>query len=788
MVVLYATFWAARALYQLIGMELAFALMALTTAAGCLLAVRYGSLLIAVLGLVGGFLTPILLSSGQDRPLGLFGYVLLLDTGFILAARKRGWSVVLGLLLLGTLLLEGMWIVTRMGPARTGLGLLIVAVFIGVFVGAATKPPEKQRAIWFTTQAAALLLPFGFALYFASLARLGSQLWPLCLLLGLIAAGAGFVAQRNPGASWLPLSSAVAATTVIAVWLSSASLTATSAWEVSLCALGLAGVYRLFAELERSDQRAASAAAPAIVVELGLFACLIGAAVFAPVARIEAWLLGFVGLSSLLLSHGRLVGRSLLAALAAALLGLGLVAFQRAHSDAAELPDLSAYFAIEVALALALQVLSLSRPRSDWHLAAALFPGVILLGVMWQRVPLSFHSPLQVLGPLLALGALCFFAGTRSKDARWLPPAALVLVIANAAGLADMSLPYREARVALAISAVTMLFSALWPLLVQARLTHPRWALYVSALSGPAWFFSLRSLYTAAFGQDSIGVLPVALGALSLVVLSSASRSSALPSELRRSALVWHAAVALGFASVAIPLQLDKQWITIGWALESAAVLLLFRRLDHAGLKWFGLALALAVSVRLLANPAVLQYEARGGLPFLNWLLYTYWVPALALLAGYFLLSDIELSRARAWEAGLYRKGQALAATGLLVGVIVLVFAWLNLAIVDAFSEGSALVLELPRRPARDLTISLSWVGYAGALLALGMAKASRGLRWLSLGFLILSIGKVFLYDLGQLRDLYRVLSLLGLAVSLLAVSLAYQRFVFRRDPSPGSP
>jgi uncharacterized membrane protein len=122
-----------------------------------------------------------------------------------------------------------------------------------------------------------------------------------------------------------------------------------------------------------------------------------------------------------------------------------------------------------------------------------------------------------------------------------------------------------------------------------------------------------------------------------------------------------------------------------------------------------------------------------------------------------------------------------------LVAVIAIVFAWLNLAIVDAFSEGSRLVLDLERRPARDLTISLSWVGYAGALLAIGMIKQSRGLRWLSLIFLVLSIGKVFLYDLGQLRDLYRVLSLLGLAFSLIGVSLAYQRFVFGQKSSPRS-
>ena len=45
-------------------------------------------------------------------------------------------------------------------------------------------------------------------------------------------------------------------------------------------------------------------------------------------------------------------------------------------------------------------------------------------------------------------------------------------------------------------------------------------------------------------------------------------------------------------------------------------------------------------------------------------------------------------------------------------------------------------------------------------------------------------LGKVFLHDLNALQDLYRVGSLVGLAVSLIFVSLLYQRFVFRVDVS----
>ena len=114
------------------------------------------------------------------------------------------------------------------------------------------------------------------------------------------------------------------------------------------------------------------------------------------------------------------------------------------------------------------------------------------------------------------------------------------------------------------------------------------------------------------------------------------------------------------------------------------------------------------------------------------------------------------------------------------MAAILVVFAWINAAIADGFSTGTHIFMSFERQPARDLTTSIAWGIYAIALLAIGMAGRSRGLRWVSLAFLFLTIGKVFLYDFGQLKDLYLVMSLLGLALSLILVSLAYQRFVFR--------
>jgi uncharacterized membrane protein len=246
--------------------------------------------------------------------------------------------------------------------------------------------------------------------------------------------------------------------------------------------------------------------------------------------------------------------------------------------------------------------------------------------------------------------------------------------------------------------------------------------------------------------------------------------------------------MTLAAASLAIPLQLENEWVTVGWAIEGAALLALWRRLDHAGLKYTAVVhLAVAV-VRLTLNPSVLGYHPRSGVPVLNWLAYTYWLPALALLGAWQLLHDLELPRGRPYEAGLYEgKGYPVLAMTMAASAVVVFFVWINLTIFDAFGTGQMIEVNLERLPARDLTLSLAWAIYALVLLGAGMARRSAALRWASLALIIVTIGKVFLYDLSHLHDLYRVMSLVGLALSLIVISLAYQRFVFgKRRESTG--
>ncbi len=90
---LYFSIFAAVNYYHLIDAIPAFALMGMITIAAGVLAVRFDSLLIAVLGIIGGYGTPVLLSTGAVNFVGLFAYMLLLGTGILGISLKKNWHL-----------------------------------------------------------------------------------------------------------------------------------------------------------------------------------------------------------------------------------------------------------------------------------------------------------------------------------------------------------------------------------------------------------------------------------------------------------------------------------------------------------------------------------------------------------------------------------------------------------------------------------------------------------------------------------------------------------------------
>ena len=96
--------------FAFFGLIPTFLLMTLITAVAFLLSVRLNAIVVAVLGIAGGFLTPILLSTNQDNPLGLFGYIALLDIGLLALAQRQRWNALPILGAIGTALMQFAWV------------------------------------------------------------------------------------------------------------------------------------------------------------------------------------------------------------------------------------------------------------------------------------------------------------------------------------------------------------------------------------------------------------------------------------------------------------------------------------------------------------------------------------------------------------------------------------------------------------------------------------------------------------------------------------------------------
>jgi hypothetical protein len=333
----------------------------------------------------------------------------------------------------------------------------------------------------------------------------------------------------------------------------------------------------------------------------------------------------------------------------------------------------------------------------------------------------------------------------------------------------------------LLVATVVWLAALAYPLLRGERGRREWFPFLAAAVASGLYLLAARKALVRLGAGPYIGALPVVEAALLVPHLRLLLRMDR-PAErdLRRLALV--AASILGLVTVAIPLQLEKQWWTIGWSVLAAALAWLWRRVPHRGLLVWAAALYAASFVRLVPffNASVFAYEPRGATPIWNWYLYTYVVVAAAHFAGAFHLSRGD---DRPWTRGPRLSNLAGAA-----GAILLFFL-LNIEIADYWSAGTEIVFRFSAGLAPDLSYTIGWAVFAVGLLTVGVALGSRATRIASIALLAVTVLKGFLHDLGSLSGLYRVGSLAGLAVSLALVAVVLQRFVLRRiEAPPGAP
>ncbi len=130
---LYLSLWGAFQIYHLIPAAAAFVAMIVVTASTIALALSQNAEFLASFALIGGFATPVLLSTGQNHEAVLFSYVCLLDAGILEMTAAKPWRRLLWGSFAGTMILYWGWYADYYSQDQRALTVFFAALFAAIF-------------------------------------------------------------------------------------------------------------------------------------------------------------------------------------------------------------------------------------------------------------------------------------------------------------------------------------------------------------------------------------------------------------------------------------------------------------------------------------------------------------------------------------------------------------------------------------------------------------------------------------------------------------------------------
>ena len=227
---------------------------------------------------------------------------------------------------------------------------------------------------------------------------------------------------------------------------------------------------------------------------------------------------------------------------------------------------------------------------------------------------------------------------------------------------------------------------------------------------------------------------------------------------------------ALTFVTLAIPIQLKANWITMAWAV--AGLMLLWAgiemksRIVRAGAH---LLFALALG-RLVFFDTPFDYR-----PMFTPVLNKYFLSSLFVTACLFAAAFIylKLGENKAISARVFQ---------IVIVIVAIVALWFVTTVETyTFFAARAALLKASEdirheRWLGQMALSVLWSIYAAALMAAGFIRRAAAIRWAALGLFALTVIKVMLVDIAVLQQLYRIIAFLVLGLLLLGVTWGYHR------------
>lgn len=302
--------------------------------------------------------------------------------------------------------------------------------------------------------------------------------------------------------------------------------------------------------------------------------------------------------------------------------------------------------------------------------------------------------------------------------------------------------------------------------------TRDSLALFVLPLANAALgYLGFYLLVKNSGGDAALSWIAVAFAVFYLLLMRMPVSHGEQPAPARKS---MDLVIAVLFLTIAIPLKTHGRWLTIGWLVEGAALVWLARIIPQRLLRILGLfALALGLCALLVIDPpasATLFFNQRFAT-------YLVGIAAFAFTAAISIRSSNEKDER---DSNFPFSQKVTAAISILTTNALILLAvsreihnfWWILHYRYTFDDS----IYRNYRMYAQFTYSAFFMLFGAALLAIGFIKRSAFFRWQALVVLAISIGKVFLVDVSQLSQGYRILSFLGLGALLLAVSFVYQR------------
>jgi uncharacterized membrane protein len=294
--------------------------------------------------------------------------------------------------------------------------------------------------------------------------------------------------------------------------------------------------------------------------------------------------------------------------------------------------------------------------------------------------------------------------------------------------------------------------------------TFATFALLIVVIAAGAWFYS-RAKNVA--DKERAIVVPMLVGAANLLALIALSAEAIGYYDRARSQVsgpVWDEISRLN--------NNEQFALSALWTIYGAAALMIATRRGWKLVRWGGLMLLTIAAVKVLAVDSHFYDSA------FHKLVFNQTFGAFALLIG--ALACAVRFYARAENLDDYERSNivpVLVTAANLLAIVALSLEALGHYTVKMRASGLGPSTLADLKLAQQLSISVVWTIYGGAMLAVGIARRSKLLRVMALLLLGLTIFKVFLFDLSSLEKLYRIISFIVLGAILLAVSFLYQRY-----------